>query len=228
MQDEGFEKEKIDNIITILWDCFERSQNFAELNSTIFAKICHEILGIKNIRFFSFSDLSHEKIFIDESKEILLRQDAYNRIFNHTISEKKLDLRAVTPDRVPFWYLCDCLAKVDVSVNEPGVWYGVCPVCRKEFYLDVGTKYERLDSVYARMDFSAVSRNIVFAHGMGTSLLLAGSGGSSSYGVLSDQISQELGFYLPLRLSWISRDYYFGRFHKVAVKELMKTFKLES
>jgi hypothetical protein len=63
---------------------------------------------------------------------------------------------------------------------------------------------------------------------MGTSLLLAGSGGSASYGVLSDQISQELGFYLPLRLSWSSRDYYIGRFHKVAIKELMKTFKLES
>ena len=105
-------------------------------------------------------------------KRSFSRQDAYNRIFNHTISEKNLDLRAVTPGRVPFWYLCECSGKVDVSVTEPGVWYGVCPVCRKEFYLDVGKTYERLDSVYARMDFSAVSRNIVFAQGMGTSLSL--------------------------------------------------------
>jgi len=225
--DAVLEKQHIDNIITILWDCYEHSQNFAELNSTIFAKICYEILGIENIRFYTFSDLCHEKVFIDESKEVLLRQDAYNRIFNHTIAEKNLDLRAVTPGRVPFWYLCECLGKVDVSVTEPGVWYGVCPVCRKEFHLDVGTTYERLDSVYARMDFSAVSRNIVFAQGMGTSLFLAGSGGSSSYGLISDNISQELGFHLPLRLSWTSRDYYFGRFHKLAVQELMKTFKLE-
>jgi len=222
------EKQQIDDILTMLWDCYERSENFAELNCTIFAKICYEILGIKNIRFYTFSDLCREKIFIDESKEILVRQHSYNQIFNRTISEKNLDLKQVIPDRVPFWYLCECLGKVDLSVTEPGVWYGVCRACGKEFYLDVGATYERLDSVYAKMDFSAVSRNIIFAHGMGTSLLLAGSGGSSSYGVVSDQISQEMGFYLPRRLSWRSRDYYIGRFHKVAVKELMKTFKLES
>lgn len=221
-------KQKIDDIITILWDCYEHSQNFAELNSSIFARICYEVLELENIRFYTFSDLCHEKIFMEESTEVLLRQAEFNQIFNQTILDKNLDLRPVIPGRVPFWYHCECSAKVDVSVTEPGMWYGVCPVCRKEFHLDVGKTYERLDSVYAHMDFSAVSRNIVFAQGMGTSLFLAGSGGSSSYGVLSDHISQDLGFYRPLRLSWITRDYYFGRFHQRGIRELMKTFKLES
>ncbi len=220
------EKQKIDDIITIFWDSYEHSQNFAELNSTIFAKICYELLGIVNLRFYNFTDLCHEKIFIDESKEILLQQQAYNHIFNKTISDKNLDLRMTSPDRIPLWYRCDCLGKVDLSAISPGVLYGLCPLCRKEFYLDVGAAYERLDSFYQKMDFSAVSRNIVFATGMGTSLFLAGSGGSSSYGIISDEISQKMHFHLPLRLSWTSRDYYFGMFHARALQELMKTFNL--
>lgn len=220
------EKTKIEDIITILWDSYENSQNFSELNSIIFAKICYEILRIENIRFYTFSDLSREKIFLDESKQIILQQQAYNQIFNHTIAIKKLDLRTVTPNRIPFWYHCECGGKLDLIVTQPGIWIGSCHLCMKEHLLDVGSKLEGLDAFYAKMDFSAVSRNIVFASGMGSSLFLSGSGGSSSYGVISDEISQELGFYQPIRLSWISRDYYFGRFHTFAVKELMKTFNL--
>jgi hypothetical protein len=225
--DAGQQKQKIDDVITILWDCYERSQSFAELNSAIFATICYEILGIENVRFYTFTDLCHERIFIDESKEVLRQQHAYNQIFNETISEKNLDLRTVAQDRIPFWYHCECLGKVDLFVTEPGVWHGVCPVCKKEFHLNVGTTYERMDSFYEKMDFSAVSRNIIFAIGMGTSLFVAGSGGSSSYGVISDEISQKLDLHKPLRLSWITRDYYFGVFHKRAIHELTKTFSLE-
>ncbi len=220
------EKPKIEDIITILWDSYENSQNFSELNSIIFAKICYEILGIENICFYTFSDLNREKIFLDESKEIILQQHAYNQIFNRTIAIKKLDLRTVTPNRIPFWYHCECGGKLDLTVTHPGIWIGSCPLCRKDHHLDVGPKLERLDAFYARMDFSAVSRNIVFASGMGSSLFLSGSGGSSSYGLISDEISQELGFYRPLRLSWISRDYYFGRLHTLAIEELMKTYNL--
>jgi hypothetical protein len=45
-----------------------------------------------------------------------------------------------------------------------------------------------------------------------------------SYGIISDEISKELGFYRPLTVSWGSRDYYFGKFHTLALQELMKTF----
>ena len=90
------EKYKIDAIIKILWESYENSHNFSELNSVIFAKICYETLGIDNIRFYSFSDLTREKIFLDESKEIILQQNAFNQIYNRTITDKHLDLRTVT------------------------------------------------------------------------------------------------------------------------------------
>lgn len=224
----GFVKDmpNIDDIISVLWQSYENSRNFAELNAMIFAKICIEILGIENVRFYTFSDLSCEKIFLDESREILLRQDDYNSIYNSTIAIRNLDLRPVTLNRVPFWYHCECGGKLDLTATDPGIWTGSCPLCRKEHHLDVGPGFERLGDFYARMDFSAVSRNIIFAMGMGSSLFLSGAGGSSSYGILSDEISRKLGYYQPLRMSWVSRDFYFGRFHAHAILELMKTFNL--
>ena len=218
------EKCQINEIINILWASYENSHNFAELNSVIFAKICYDILGIDTIRFYMFSDLTREKIFLDESREIILQLDEYNHIFNRTIGAKKLDLRTVTPDRIPFWYHCDCGGKLDLIVSQPREWSGLCPVCKKEYYLDVGKNLERISEFYSRMDFSAVARNIVFANGMGSSLFLSGTGGALSYGIISDEISKELGFYCPLTLSWVSRDYYFGLFHALALKELLKTF----
>ena len=90
----------------------------------------------------------------------------------------------------------------------------------------MGQNLERLGAFYARMDFSAVARNIVFANGMGSTLFLSGSGGALSYGIISDEISKELGFYCPLTLSWVSRDYYFGIFHALALQELSKIFNV--
>jgi hypothetical protein len=225
--DQSAKKNTIDDIIKILWESYEIAHTFSELNSIIFAKICYEILGIDSIRFYSFSDLNREKIFLDESKEIILQQDAFNNIFNSTIAKKKIKLRTVTLDRIPFWYQCGCGGKLDLIVSQPGIWTGLCPICKKESHLDIGTNLERLDAFYSHMDFSAVARNIVFASGMGSSLFISGSGGALSYGTISDEISKELGFYRSLRLSWISRDYYIGRFHALAIRELMKTYHLE-
>jgi hypothetical protein len=224
--DRSQEKLTIDTIINILWECYEASRTFSELNSTIFAKICYEILGFDNILFFSFSDVTREKIFIDECKQIILRYNEYNQIFNRTIANKNLGLRTITPNRIPFWFHCECGGKLDLNVHNSGEWVGLCPLCRKEHTLNVGTNLELLDTFYSRMDFTAVARNIVFAMGMGSSLFLSGSGGALSYGIISDEISKELSFYRPRTLSWRSRDYYFGIFHKLAIQELIKIFNI--
>jgi hypothetical protein len=216
----------LDGIIEILNDSYNSSKNFSELNSLIIAKISRNIFKIDNILFYTFSDLMRKKIFINESKDLILRQPSYNQIFNQTITNKDLNLRYVSPDRVPFWFHCECGGKFELTVSSPGVWMGRCPLCKKDYTFNVGENLERLEVFYPNMDFSAVARNIIFSNGLGTTLFLSGSGGALSYGVVSDEISKELKFYQSLSLSWSSRDYYFGRFHTRAIQELMNTYHL--
>jgi hypothetical protein len=83
-----------------------------------------------------------------------------------------------------------------------------------------------LDEYYNKMDFNAVSRNVIMAQGLGDTIFVSGTGGSSVYGQISDRISHEIGFHLPVIVAWQSKDRYLGMMQKVVLRDLMKTFSL--
>ena len=218
-------KTQLNQILEIMWNSYDLADNFAELNAFIFAKICHEILDI-NLWFFLYSDIQKQRLFIDESKKICQNVNAFNKIYNRVIKEKGLDISPVVDSHVPFWYQCECGGKINIFLKDSGSCEGICPVCKKEHHLLFDDGFENLKKYYDKMDFNAVSRNIVMAESLGDTIFLSGMGGSLQYGAIADQISQELKFHYPITLAWQSKDYYLGMTKALAIQELTKIFSV--
>ena len=204
-----FPKKQWEHIHELVWNSYELADNFAELNSIIFARLCNELLGI-HLCFFLYSDMSHTPLFLEESQEILRNLSRFNQSYNSVIEQKSLDIPLVTPDHLPFWYNCECGAKINLVLENSFTSVVKCPLCNTEHELDFGDDFCHLSRYYDRMDFNAVSRNCAMAHGLGDTLFISGFGGSLQYGQISDQISQDLGFHCPVSLAWRSGDYYLG------------------
>jgi hypothetical protein len=224
--DNIIEKEW-DDLHELFWECYDRAENFADLNAILFARICHE-LNIVNVSFFLYSDMHHANLFLEESRNILRNAGRFNQIYNREISSRHLDIPRVTPDHIPFWYECVCGMKLDISCDTAGACEITCPACGHRYPVRFGPGFKDLEKYYENMDFNAVSRNIIMAHGLGVSLFISGTGGSSLYGQISESISSGLGFHRPVTLAWQSKEYYFGIMHKIAIWELMKTFSLSA
>ena len=220
-------KTQLNQIFEIMWKSYDLAGNFAELNGYIFSKICHEILNL-NLLFFFYSDMQKERLFIDESKKIFQNVRAFNQIYNRVIEEKRLDIPPVNESHVPFWYHCECGGKINLFIDDSFSCKGTCPVCKKEYHLFFDTGFKNLQEYYDKMDYNAVSRNIVMSEGLGVTLFISGMGGSLQYGAIADQISHELTFNYPISLSWQSKDYYLGMTHAQAIQEFKKIFLLPS
>ncbi|MCK4736055.1 MAG: hypothetical protein KAT65_26605, partial [Methanophagales archaeon] len=125
---------------------------------------------------------------------------------------------------VPFWYHCDCGGKVPLSVVDVSslICSGECQACGNRHKLSL----EDLKKHFENMSMDAVARNLVFSEGLGTVLFISGAGGGLRYGVISNEISREMSFNLPLTLVWPGRDYYLGVMHGSALNELKKVFDL--
>ena len=223
--EEVFAHNPWENVHEQLWKSYELADNFAELNSIIFARLCNELLGI-HLCFFLYSTMSHDRLFLEESQEILRNLSRFNQSYNTVIEQKGLDIPLVTSNHLPFWYNCECGTKINLVLEGPFTSIARCPLCTKEFDLDFGDDFCHLSRYYDRMDFNAVSRNCAMAHGLGDSLFISGFGGSLQYGQISDQVSRDLGFHRPVSLAWRSGDFYLGMAHRAAVHDLTRQFSL--
>ncbi|WFN35118.1 hypothetical protein L1S32_03095 [Methanogenium sp. S4BF] len=218
-------KSELPAIMEIMWKSYERADSFSDLNGYIFSRISREILGF-DVHFFRYSDIHRNQLFSDECKQILEKMDCYQTVYNDVIRNKNIPSRQVVSGEVPFWYHCDCGGKIPLMIDSFGICRGECPICKNEYELDFDTDFSRFDAFSQNMSFSAVSRNLVFSEGLGTHIFVSGAGGGLRYGKISDAISSEIGFNKPLTCSWSSKDYYLGKIHANAVKELQKMFSL--
>ena len=157
--EEIFPRKQWEHVHEIVWNSYELADNFAELNSIIFARLCTELLGI-HLCFFLYSDMSHDKLFLEESQEILRNLSRFNQSYNTVIEQKGLDIPPVTPDHLPFWYNCECGTKINLILEDSFTSVVQCPLCNKEHELDFGDDFCHLSRYYDRMDFNAVSRNM--------------------------------------------------------------------
>ena len=216
-------KLQFQTIEEILWESYNRSETFADLNCHIFARISSDIFGI-NIHFFRYSAVQKEGLFLEESRRLLANLALYNREYNQVITDKGLKIpRVPSPGSFPFWYMCSCGTKLDVTIDDTHTARVVCPSCGNEYLLDFGQDFSLLAEYYCRMDFQAVSRDVVLSEGLGDSLFIPGCGGSAAYGEISRRIADRIGFHHSNLLSWKSRDYYLGMNHTIALNGLLKT-----
>jgi hypothetical protein len=225
-QEELLQKQW-DEVLDILWRSYDQALNFADLNALIFTRVCNALFDCE-VSFFLYSDMHRDCLFLDESKKILLNLSRFNNIYNREIAENHLEIPSVSLNHLPFWYECECGMKLDLSLNRnDSLGCNItCPLCKKENELFFGTDFENLGLFYNKMDFQAVSRNIIMAQGLGDTLFLSGTGGSLQYGKISDRISVDLKFHHPIILSWGSKDYYIGKVQKTAIHEMRRTLSL--
>jgi hypothetical protein len=211
----------IDTILEILWKSYTIAENFADLNCIIFAKISRDILGT-DLRFYRYSDLQNEGLFIDESIGVLKRLSEYNTLYNRISHENGIPVPAVTMGHVPFWYHCCCGTKLELVLDNLNNAPVHCPACNQSRIISFGEGFEHLPEFYPSMDFNAVSRSVIVAEGLGDSLFVPGSGGSLAYGKITAEISRALSTRNPAVLAWRSADFYLGLAHELVLDELAK------
>ena len=222
----GTNNDICQEISEIMWKSYEKADNFPDLNAFIFSKICNEIFNL-NLHFFRYSRIHQNKIFIDETKNLLKSLIVYNNTFNSVINRDKLNIRKIKTGEIPLWYHCRCGGKVLAEFINPETCSGICPVCKKFHNLSIKSNFEDIDDYFEDMSFSAVARNLIFAEGLGTSIFISGAGGGLRYGKISDEIAPLIGFKLPATLAWISKDYYIGHMQKLVIKILQKEFNID-
>jgi hypothetical protein len=209
----------------LLWKSYDSAKTLSDLNAFFFAKVCDEILQLK-ILFFRYSDVQKHQLFTDGWKKILSNLKTFNATYNRAVSEFHLDINQVSLDTIPFWYHCNCGGKLLLKSSEQFTLTGICPLCQKEYNLDCNSQFSDIHNHLENMGLNAVTRNIILSEGIGTSIFISGSGGSLKYSLISDLISHELNFHIPVTMSWVSRDYYLGLVHKNGLQELMKTYRI--
>ncbi len=205
----------------ILEESYVQAKNFPDLNAFFISRVCSTLLGL-DIYFFRYSDFQKRRIFLEEWKEIISKIGNYNDIYNYIINDQRLAIPLCTPDSLPFWYHCQCGAKVNLVLKDNNAG-GTCRLCSKNHVFGM----ERLEEVFGDMSPNAVARNIIFSEGLGTHIFISGSGGGLVYGKISDEISRKLDFSLPETISWKSRDYYMGPAHREAIVELQRICGVE-
>jgi len=209
----------------ILWESYESATTLSDLNAFFFAKVCEEILQF-DILFFRYSDVQKHKLFTEEWKKIFNNLNSFNTIYNRAVAESHLDLNQVSMDTIPFWHHCNCGGKFLIKTSEQFILTGICPLCQKEYHHTCNSQFSDIHKHLENMGFTAVTRNIILSEGIGTSIFVSGSGGSLKYSIISDLISSDLNFHIPLTMSWVSKDYYLGLVHKNGLQDLMKTYKI--
>ena len=222
MEKIGHHYRNLEGIEALMWESYRRAGNLADLNSFIFSRVCNVVWNL-NILFFRYSDLQKEKIFLPEWKRIISNLPVYNRIYNRTVRESNLgNIPLVGVNSLPFWFHCSCGGKVPLSVSSE-FCSGGCLSCQKDYELAI----DDLEKYFPDMSLQAVFRNLVFSEGLGSSLFISGAGGGLRYGLISNEISKELDFNLPLTLAWRSRDYYLGATHRAIINELTKILEVD-
>ncbi len=217
-------KENIERLMEEMRRSYELGKSFSDVNAILFSRICNVILSL-DVLFFRYSDVQRAGVFMAEWERIISEFERFNRLYNEIVNRRRLkDIGNREENSVPFWYHCECGGKVPLAVVDTSsvVCRGECPACGNRHELSL----RELEKHFENMSISAVTRNLVLSEGLGTSLFISGAGGGLRYGVISNELSREMGFHLPSTLVWSGRDYYLGLKHESALNELKKVFDL--
>ncbi len=204
-----------------LWKSYELSENLADVNAIFFARICHA-MGIETM-FFRCSDVQNEMIFLEVWETICRNLDRFVESHNKAIEMLYFeDLERMKSNDLPFWYHCTCGGKAQLS--NAGTYVGKCRCCGEMYEFEC---VEDILKEFKHLSPKAIMRNIIFYEGLRTDIFVSGSGGSLRYGRISNIVSREFDFSIPLTLYWVGNDIYTGHAHVQALKSLKNEFKIE-
>lgn len=213
------DKDTMKVIIEEMWKSYELGETLSDVNAIMFSRFCN-IFGF-DVLFFKYSDIQRIGLFLDKWESIVSKLKEFNGIHNEIVKRKKLekDLGLIEENSAPFWYHCECGAKVQMYYKDG--FFGTCPICKKEH------RVESLADEFKNLSPKAVLRNLVFSEGLRTTLFISGIGGGLKYGLVADEIANRLGLNSPTTLVWIGKDYYLGLAHRRILSEIMKFFDMK-
>ncbi len=209
--------EDLEELLGIMRASYDAAGNFANLNAYVTAKIASEKWGL-NVCFFRYSDVQKEGVFKEERLKILENGEGFRSLYNEAIDLYGLGIRRMEPDSLPFWYHCSCGAKIPLKEEM------ICEVCKTGIHVDDNEKF--LERHLSDMDATAVSRNLIFAQGLGTAVFVSGRGGSLEYGRISAYIAEKWGLNQPVTVAAGGKDRYLGPVHNTIIKDICQSFGL--
>lgn len=227
-------RKRLYNNLDRFWDIVEKSlsnsKNYSEFNSHIMAKMINNVWDYKTL-FVNLSDLSN--VFSNGYNFLLSNNDVYlkslerSEMFfrNHGIHN---GISSNSSKYSPLWLNCSCGSKgysiLDKDDHGNSNLKGKCISCKKDLFLNVGTKNnisipeDELRWVSPR----AIPILLLLSRELGISSYLTGTGGSLGYTIIGKRVYDDLKIKMPLLLLWASKDVYTGFAQKQAIRVLQE------
>jgi len=183
---------------------FESHDSLSEANSHLITNIINKIWDL-DVLFFNYTDLFENRIILKECNELIENEDQYASYYNRAIDKYKLDIPKVGKNFLPLWFECDCGSKTRLFLHIDNGYSrinGRCQDCGNLIDTKAGNKDKSdLFSIYPKLSFDAVARDIICARGLGTSVYISGRGGGLKYGKISEHMRHELSIENPIILA---------------------------
>jgi hypothetical protein len=222
--------DNLEKFWQIVEDSLSSSKNYSEFNSHIMSKMINNVWDYMTL-FVNLSDLSN--VFKNGYDFLLSNNDVYLKSLersetffrNHGIHN---GISSNSSKYSPLWLNCSCGSKGYSILNkeENGNTYlaGKCISCKKDLFLNVGTK----NNIFIPIDkMSMVSPRaipilLLLSRELKISSYLTGTGGSLGYTIIGKRVYDDLKIKMPLLLLWASKDVYTGFAQKDALRILLQ------
>lgn len=209
---------RMKQLFRVIDDCASTSNNLTEFNSFFVTKLVNSIWNYPMV-FYEYHTTQH--CFSDEYAFLANNFERYNRDFKEyynllTENEISLNFKKPKQDQAPFWFHCDCGAKIEVRAKNESNRIVLkklrCEKCKSEpGIIELGA----MDNISPR----AVSRPIIISRGMQPSIFVSGIG-AAGFEMVSRGIANDFNIKLPPYVIWHTKDSYMGIAQEVAEKML--------
>ncbi|MCK4827115.1 hypothetical protein KA005_65895 [bacterium] len=215
---------RLKQLFGLIDDCAGRSNSLTEFNSFFISTLVNSIWDYPML-FYEYhttqSCFRHEYEFLANDFERYNRN--FNTFYSHLVDNGvSLNFKEVPPDQAPFWFHCDCGAKVEIRAKRDHkdvvLTKSRCEKCNSEPEI---IELDNMDNISPR----AVSRPIIISKGIQPSIFVSGIG-AAGFEMVSRGIANNFNIKLPPYVIWNGNDSYMGIAQKVA--EMTKADKKNS
>jgi len=219
-------RSRLKKLFELMDECAKTSYTLTEFNSFFISKLVNSIWNYPMV----FYEYHATQQYFEDDYEFLIRNfEKYNqqfRLYYNNIVSEGISLNFKEPEKncAPFWFHCDCGAKVNVKVRYNQTKGAIlskqeCPKCKKE-----PAVIDKLEDNMNNISPRAGSRPIIVSRGIQPSIFVSGLG-ASGFELISRGVANDLNINLPPYAIWHVKDKYTGIAQAVADLTNRKTKK---
>ena len=205
---------RLNYLFRLIDDCADTSGSLSEFNSFFISRLVNSIWNYPMV-FYEYHNTQH--CFKDEYTSLTNNFEQYNIYFKkyyNLIIDKNISLNFKYPeqDQAPFWFHCDCGAKIEVKVKKESDRLVLsrlrCEKCKKDPAIIELNSFKNISP-------RAVSRPIIISKGIQPSIFISGMD-AAGFEMISRGIANDLNIKLPPYVIWHVKDSYTGIAQEVA------------